>query len=200
MAWNMTGNMIEFCSCKAMCPCFLGPVTQPDQGWCASAIAYEIEKGKIDGIDVGGCNAVFTAEWPGNFFGGKGKARLYLDAKANDGQRRALEAVFAGKKGGLFEGLMGGVISSWLPARTVKIEIRHGEKLSVSVGEFGNATIELFKDQAGKHASVQGTAAQAAFQSASMDLGSSRGTRWTDPDLRKWEGDSATFHKVNWSG
>jgi hypothetical protein len=133
MAWNMTGNMIEFCSCKAMCPCFLGPVTQPDQGWCASAIAYEIEKGKIDGIDVGGC-------------------------------------------------------------------IRHGEKLSVSVGEFGNATIELFKDQAGKHASVQGTAAQAAFQSASMDLGSSRGTRWTDPDLRKWEGDSATFHKVNWSG
>jgi len=200
MAWNMTASMIEFCSCKAMCPCFLGPVTQPDQGWCASAIAYDIEKGNIDGIDVGGCRTVFAAEWPGNFFAGKGKARLYLDAKASDGQRHALEAVFSGKKGGLFEGLMGAVIATWLPARTVPIEIRGGEKLSISVGEFGSAIIEPFKDQAGKRASVQGTAAQAAFQSASMDLASSRGTRWSDPELRKWEGDSATIHKVDWSG
>lgn len=84
---------------------------------------YEIKQGAIDGLDVSGCNAVLAAEWPGNFFGGNGTARLYLDAKASEEQRQALEAVFSGKKGGLFEGLLGAVISRWLPAKTAPIEI-----------------------------------------------------------------------------
>ena len=200
MAWNINATMIEFCSCRAMCPCWLGPETKPDQGWCCAAIAYEIKQGAVDGVDVTDCKAVLAAEWPGNFFGGKGKARLYLDAGASADQRRALEAVFAGKKGGLFEGLMGAVISTWLPAKTVPIEIGRGDHISVSVGELGKATILPFKDQAGKAATVQGTAAQGAFQSASMQLASCKGTRWSDPELRRWEGDSATLHDVRWSG
>lgn len=199
MAWNITGTMIEFCSCKAMCPCWLGPDTQPDKGWCSGAIAYEIQRGSVDGLDVSGCKAVLAAEWPGNFFGGKGKARLYVDQNASPEQRRVLEAVFTGKKGGLFEGLMGAVISSWLPAKTVPIEIRRGETISVSLGDFGRATLAPFKDQGGKAATVQGTAAQGAFQSASMELASAKGTRWTDPELRRWEGDSGTIHAVSWS-
>lgn len=200
MAWNISGTMIEFCSCKAMCPCWLGPDTQPDQGWCASALVYEIARGTVDGLDVGGCRAAFTAEWPGNFFGGQGKARLYVDANASPEQRRALEAVFGGKKGGLFEGLLGAVVSTWLPAKTVAIDIQRGDTISVSLGEFGKATLTPFKDQAGKTATVQGTAAQGAFQSASMQLASAKGTRWSDPELRRWEGDSGTIHAVNWSG
>ena len=198
MAWLMTGNMIEFCSCKAMCPCWLCPTMEPDQGWCSAAIAYEIKQGAIDGLDVGGCNAVLAAEWPGNFFGGKGTARLYIDANVSGDQRRELEAVFSGKKGGLFEGLMGAVIARWLPAKSARIEIRRGETLSISVGEFGKATLVPFKDQAGRTVTVQGTAAQGAFQSASMELASSKGTRWSDPELRQWDGDSGTIHTFNW--
>jgi hypothetical protein len=160
---------------------------------------FEIKQGAIDGLDVGGCKAVLAAEWPGNFFGGKGTARLYLDAKASGDQRRELEAVFSGKKGGLFEGLMGAIVSRWLPAKTAPIEIRRGETLSITVGEFGKATLAAFKDQTGRTATVQGTAAQGAFQSASMEVASSKGTRWSDPDLRKWDGDSGTIHSVNWS-
>jgi hypothetical protein len=55
------------------------------------------------------------------------------------------------------------------------------------------------KDQAGKTANVRGAAAMAAFQSESMDLASSKGSRWSDPDLRPWEGDSGTLHTLNWS-
>ena len=65
--------------------------------------------------------------------------------------------------------------------------------------EFGKATLAPYKDQAGRTATVEGTAAQGAFQSASMELASSKGTRWSDPDLRKWDGDSGTIHSVNWS-
>jgi hypothetical protein len=160
---------------------------------------YEIEQGAIEGLDVSGCKAALAAEWPGNFFGGKGTARLYVDVKASEAQRRELEAVFSGKKGGLFEGLMGAVVSRWLPAKTVPIDIQRGETLSVTVGEFAKATLVPFKDQAGRTATVQGTAAQGAFQSASMELASCKETRWSDPDLRKWEGDSGTIHSVKWS-
>src|SRR5215475_6130833 len=91
MAWNMTANMIEFCSCKALCPCWLGPDTEPDQGWCSGALVFEIKQGAVDGLDVSGCKAALAAEWPGNFFGGRGTARLYIDAKASEKQRGVLE-------------------------------------------------------------------------------------------------------------
>jgi hypothetical protein len=70
------------------------------------------------------------------------------------------------------------------PAKTVPIAIQVGDTLAVSVGDVGKATISSFRDQAGKAASVQGTAAQGAFQSASMDIASCQETRWADPDMR----------------
>lgn len=199
MAWRVSGQMVEFCSCKMMCPCWFGPGTEPDQGWCAGAILYEVEQGEVDGIDVGGMKVVFAAEWPGNFFGGNGKARLYLDANASADQRRELEAVFGGHKGGLFEGLMGAVITEWLPAETARIDVNRGEQVSINVGEVGRATLQPLVDSEGRPTTVTGSAAQAAFQSASMQVASSQGTTWSDPAFHTWEGDSGTLHTFTWS-
>ena len=66
-------------------------------------------------------------------------------------------------------------------------------------GTVGQATLAPLVDPTGRPTTVQGTAAQAAFQSASMQLASSQGTRWSDPDLRAWEGDSGTLHTFQWS-
>ena len=126
MAWQVSGQLTEFCSCKLMCPCWLGPTPVPDQGWCSGAILYDIEQGQIDGIDVGGSKVVLAADWPGNFFGGHGTARLYLDDQASPDQRRELEAVFSRQRGGLLEGLMGAVITQWLPAQTARIVVQRG--------------------------------------------------------------------------
>ena len=46
---------------------------------------------------------------------------------------------------------------------------------------------------------VTGSAAQAGFQSASMQLASNHGTTWSDPAFHTWEGDSGTLHTFNWS-
>jgi hypothetical protein len=64
-----------------------------------------------------------AAHWPGNFFAGNGTARLYLDTNTTEQQRQGLEAIFDGKKGGMFEAVFGGVISSWLPAQATKVDI-----------------------------------------------------------------------------
>lgn len=198
MAWGVTGNMIEFCSCKLLCPCWLGPA-QPDQGWCSGAIVFDIQQGTADGVDLSGAKVVFAADWPGDFWAGNGTARLYIDTAASAEQRRELEAIFSGRKGGLLEPLLGAVISRWLPAQTAPIAIQRGDTLAITVGSVGQVMLQPMKDQDGRPTTVQGAAAQAAFQSASMELASSQGSRWSDPELRQWEGDSGTIHTINWN-
>ena len=53
MAWQLSGELIEACSCKAARPCVLGPA-EPDQGWCSGALTFAIDKGKSDGVDLSG--------------------------------------------------------------------------------------------------------------------------------------------------
>jgi hypothetical protein len=190
--------MIEFCSCKVLCPCWLGPA-QPDQGWCSGAIVFDIQQGTADGVDLSGAKVAFAADWPGDFWAGNGTARLYLDAAANAAQRRELEAIFSGRQGGLLEPLFAAVITQWLPAQTAPIALQREATLTITVGNVGHVTVQPLQDQAGQPTTVQGAAAQAAFQSASMQLASSKGSRWSDPELRPWEGDSSTLHTFNWS-
>jgi hypothetical protein len=197
MAWNVSGQAIELCNCNVLCHCWLGPA-KPDQGWCGGAFIFDIQTGSADGVDLSGKKVAFSANWPGDFWSGNGTARMYLDDSASAEQRRELEAIFSGKKGGLLEPLMGGVISKWLPAQTTKFAMQHGENPSVTIGNVGQVTIKPLKDQTGKPTRIQGAAAQAAFQIDSMHVASSKGSRWTDPELRTWEGDSANLMSFSW--
>ena len=200
MAWQMDATMVELCSCKALCPCWLGSETKPDEGWCAGALVVDIGKGVVDGVDVSGCRAALVARWPGNFFAGNGTARVYVDSRTNDAQRSALEAVFSGQKGGMFGAVLGPAVSQWLPAKSATIELTQGEPWSLSVGDVAKATLIPYKDFSGRPATVSGTAAQEAFQSKSMELASAKGSRWNDGDMPAWEGDSCTKHTVSWTG
>jgi len=96
--------------------------------------------------------------------------------------------------------VLGPAVTKWLPAKSVPIDIQGGDVPSFSVGDVAKGTLTRYKDAAGKTATVQGTAAQGAFESTSMEIASAKGTRWTEPDARDWEGDSGTLHKVRWAG
>jgi len=199
MAWQVSGRSVELCSCNMLCPCWLGPEGKPDQGWCGGAFAFDIESGNSDGVDLSGSKVVLAAEWPGNFYAGNGTARLYLPDDKTQDQRQRLEAIFTGKNGGLFAGLWPAVVQKWLPTETTRISIAWGDSPTVSVGSFGNVKLTPLKDQSGQPTRVQGAAAQGAFQITTMDLASSKGSRWTDPQLRNWQGDSGTMHRFQWS-
>jgi hypothetical protein len=200
MAWHVVGKSTEMCSCKVMCPCWLGPEGEPDQGWCSGAFGFDIEQGQSGGVDLSGTRVAFAGDWPGNFFHGGGTARLYLDASASDAQRRELEAIFSGKKGGMFEAVFGGVIATWLPAKVAKVEIQWGATPSMTVGDVGEGRLTPFEDGAGKRTQVVDAAAHRAFQTEGMELASAKGGRWTDPDMRPWQGDSGTLHRFDWRG
>jgi len=200
MSWRVSGHLLEVCSCSLLCPCWLGPA-KPDRGWCSGAIIYGIQEGSSDGVDLSDTRVAWVADWPGDFWEGNGTARLYLDEAASSNQRRELEAIFSGKKGGPLEPVFGAVITTWLPTRTAKIHMDWSNAPTGTVGEVGSLTTTRVTNQAGQPTKVTGAAAMAAFHSESMDLVRTDGSRWSDPDLRLWEaGGSGTLHTLNWSG
>lgn len=185
MAWNLGGRWLEVCSCKMYCRCNLGPA-EPDQGWCSGSIVFAIENGSSDGIDLSGSKVALSFQLPGDFLGGIDLARLYLDEGASDDQRRELEAIFTGKKGGVWEALGAG-IKEWLPAQTAKIDVDTGDTPSFRVGDFGLGKLERMKDPNGKQAVVVNAPLGAAFDVEKQELVMGTGTSWSDPDLRPWK-------------
>ena len=81
MAWELSGQLIEACSCKALCPCYLGPA-EPDQGWCSGALTFSIQKGQSEDLDLSGRAVVWLIDLPKDFASGNGTARLYVDDTA----------------------------------------------------------------------------------------------------------------------
>src|SRR5687767_10890733 len=104
MAWMLRGTWYESCSCKMACRCNFGPA-EPDQGWCSGVIAMDIGSGRSDDVDLAGTKAVLHAELPGDFLGGIDRAVLYLDEASSQEQRDELEAIFQGRRGGVWEGV-----------------------------------------------------------------------------------------------
>ncbi len=199
MAWKVSGRSLDLCSCKMWCPCWLGPEIEPDEGWCAHTFGYEILQGSSDGVDLSGTTVALTGEWPANFYLGGGKARLYIGQAATEVQQRELEAIFSGKKGGHLESLWGAVIDEWLPAKVVSIAISWGENPILSVNGIGHATMRPLTNGAGKSTIVTGAMSQAGLEIDSMNLASSDGSQWSDPDFRSWQGSSGNIHEFDWS-
>src|SRR5688500_322680 len=199
MAWKVAGRSVEHCSCNMLCPCWLGPDGKPDQGWCGGIFGFDIREGNADGTDLSGTRVVLSAMWPANFFAGNGTARLYLSEADSTQQRKELEAIFLGKKGGPLAPLWSAVVKDWLPTEIARIDMAWGETPSISVDKFGQAKFQRVKDQAGNPSRVTGAAAQAAFQIATMDVAKAEESHWADPKLRDWQGDSTTLHEFRWS-
>ena len=97
---------------------------------------------------------------------------------------RELEAIFSGQRGGHLQDVLNLVVSKVLPTEVTPFEFAWGENPSLRVGSVGEARLQPLKDQAGKRTTLQGAAAMGAFQLASLDVASSKGSRWSDPDLR----------------
>src|SRR4051794_23251517 len=109
--YSLTGTLIEACSCNVNCPCWIGE--DPDLGECFAIVAYGIDTGEIQGLDVSGLNLVMICHIPGNVLAGNWAIVALVDEKGSPEQRDALLAAFTGKLGGplgdLWEALIGEV-------------------------------------------------------------------------------------------
>ena len=102
MAWQLTGNYHESCSCAAMCPCswsdFSRPATRDD--YCRFAMAFVVDRGDIEGVDVSGTKFVLVGDAPPNMTDGNWRVGVIVDDAASEEQVASLGRVLTGELGG----------------------------------------------------------------------------------------------------
>jgi hypothetical protein len=98
MAYQLEGRMLEVCTCNTICPCFIGEA--PDGGYCDVTVAWHIDKGTVEGVDVAGRTVAAIAHIPGKPLEGNWRAAVYIDDGTSDAEEAALLNVFTGKLGG----------------------------------------------------------------------------------------------------
>ena len=67
MTWNLSGKMVENCTCNMLCPCWFGvkELMIMDKGYCGAPILFRIQDGSADGIDLKGRDIVMALDFPG---------------------------------------------------------------------------------------------------------------------------------------
>jgi hypothetical protein len=98
MAYQLEGRMLEVCSCRTICPCFIAEA--PDGGVCEVTVAWHVDKGTVEGVDVSGRTVAAIARIPGKPLDGNWRAAVFIDDGTSDAQEAALLNVFTGKLGG----------------------------------------------------------------------------------------------------
>ena len=98
-SYAVEGRVLEVCTCKVLCPCWVG--ADPDgDGTCDSIIGWYVDRGAVDGVDVSDRCLCLSVHIPGNILAGKWRAALLVDDRCDDGQLCALLDVFTGRLGG----------------------------------------------------------------------------------------------------
>ena len=140
MAYQIEGRLLEVCDCNVLCPCWIGE--DPDNGTCDAIVAYQLDKGTVDGVDVSGHTLAFLTHIPGNVLQGNWKSAVFVDDAATDEQQEALVNVFTGKLGGPladFAQLIGEVVSVERAPITFTVEEGKG---SLRIGSGPNPLAE----------------------------------------------------------
>ena len=98
--WHLVGDWFDICSCNIPCPCEFAQA--PTNNACAGMLAWHIAKGQYGDVKLDGFNLLALATFKGNIWAGETKCTmgLFIDEKADQRQREALQTVFGGHAGG----------------------------------------------------------------------------------------------------
>ena len=155
MPYQLEGRLLEVCTCNVLCPCWVGE--DPDGGTCDGTLAWHIDKGSVNGVDVTGHTIAILCHIPGNILKGNWNVRIYVDDKASAAQKDALVSVWTGKVGGPIADLakLVGRVDS-IEQAPITFEVQ-GVKGTLKVGKVIEAGLEPFKGATGKETALHDT-------------------------------------------
>jgi hypothetical protein len=142
-SWHIKGEYFESCNCELLCPCLLSHAqAKPTEGHCDVVLAIHIATGSWGNVDLSGLNAVQALTTPGPMAQGNGTLAVYVDSRANDAQRGALEAIFNGHAGGP-PSMLAGMVTHRLPTKTAQISYSSdGKVYKLSIAGITEVTVE----------------------------------------------------------
>jgi len=177
MSWKIEGRYFENCPCDAPCPCTASLDLGADVERCTPVLAFHVDSGEIEGVDVSGLSVVAVADTPRVMAEGDWRLGVFIDAAASDDQAEKLGAVFGGQLGGPMEAL-GALIGENLGVERAPIDFSsEGGSHRLKVGEAIEMEVEdivPFGSESGKPARLVNIFHPANTE---MNLGKSKGSR-----------------------
>jgi hypothetical protein len=133
MSWRIRGTYFESCNCDAICPCRRidgAPGGRSTHGVCMGVLSWLIEEGAVGDVDLSGLPVAIACRYSDDELGSPWTWALYLDARASDDQRNALEDIFTGRLGGqaLEHFPWAWKESELMAVRNVDIEVDHARR------------------------------------------------------------------------
>jgi hypothetical protein len=201
MAWSVEGRYFENCSCDVVCPCTASLALGADNDYCRVILVFHVDKGDVDGVDVGDLTVAAVAESGKYMHEGNWKLGVVIDEAASDEQAEALGGVFSGALGGPMAGL-GPLVTEQLGVERMRIEFgEQNGRHHVTIGDAADVEVEdvvAFGREDGKAAQLANI-----FHPAGETLTIGRATR-SDTSLFgievKNEGGAAFSAPFAWSG
>lgn len=99
-SWQLKGQWFDVCRCAIPCPCSWAQ--PPDDDFCEGILFWHIQQGRYGDVELGGLNVAMLATFTGNIWekASNFKNAIFMDERANEAQRAALQTVFSGQAGG----------------------------------------------------------------------------------------------------
>jgi len=151
MAWSLEGSYAENCNCDVVCPCTWSGLSRPaDRDRCNVLLAFHVERGAIDGLDVSGLTFALLADAPKQMTDGGWRVGLFIDSAASDEQAAKLQAVAGGQAGGPPAGL-GPLIGEVLGVERVPATFEHKDGTTrVRLGDVADFEVAAVRSIEGK--------------------------------------------------
>jgi hypothetical protein len=148
MPYQLEGRILEVCDCNVLCPCWIGE--DADNGTCDAVLAYRIDSGTINGIDVSGLTLGLMGHIPGNILQGNWRIAVFVDDKATPSQQDAILGAWTGKLGGPLADmakLIGEVTN--VERAPISFEV-HGGEGRLRIGTVAEAAMAPYKSASGQ--------------------------------------------------
>lgn len=204
--WSIRGDWFDVCKCNIACPCAFAQA--PTYGDCENVLAWHIRAGRYGDVLLNGLSVISLGAFEGNIWanGAAFKSGLFLDGRAHDNQRDALQMIFSGQAGGWpgeFTKLIGEVrgiefarivfevaddLASWRAEIPGRVYAR-GEALSGPTIQSGER-VQLHN----MPGSVIGPGSVATWGRATVNKAEGFGFKWD------WAGRSSKHMRFEWTG
>jgi hypothetical protein len=143
MPWSVKGTYFENCPCDVVCPCLMSLPADTER--CTVVLAFHIDEGNINGVDVSGLNVAVLADAPQHMEDGNWKLGMFRDAAASKEQAEAVEGVFSGALGGPMAEVFVPMVGERLGTETIAMEyVDDGRRHFIKAGDLLDIEIEDF--------------------------------------------------------
>ncbi|WP_135302761.1 DUF1326 domain-containing protein [Haloarcula amylovorans] len=134
--WTLSGDYVEACNCDVACQCvWLEP---PDDDVCTVSLAWHIRDGNYGDVDLSNLSVgMLISTQEGVMFDPETgwDVVLLVDETADDDQREAIEDIYFGRAGGIWEPVADTHVES-AEVASVPIEFsRDGDEFAVEIGD-----------------------------------------------------------------